>query len=78
MEKRLAKAIEIKNALKNLDIIEDPELYPELSKFSKILNEWVIKDEWNNGYIKITNLKKKIVYDIREPDKTVVILRAID
>lgn len=78
MEKRLTKAIEIKNSLKNLDIIEDSELYPELSKFSKILNEWVFKDEWDKGYIKIINLKKKLIYDLREPDKTVVVLRTID
>ncbi len=74
---KIAKAIQIKKAIKDLGIIENSEIYPELDKFSKILNNWVFNDEWNRGQIKILNLKKKLIYDLRDPEKTTIILREV-
>jgi hypothetical protein len=33
MEKRLTEAVEIRKAFRDLEIKEDPELYPELTEF---------------------------------------------
>lgn len=78
MEKRLFEALKIRKAFRDLEIKEDPELYPELTEFFELLKKWTLEDEWCNGYIKVKNLKRKIIYDLREPNKTTVILRAID
>ena len=78
MEDRLAKAIEIKTTLKNFDIKDDYELYPELEKFSLILNNWVITDEWHKGYLNIKNLGTLIRRNNKkgiELNKKVVTLR---
>lgn len=77
MEKRLIETIKIRKALRDLEIKEDSELYPELTNFFEILKKWTLTDEWSKGYIKVKGLKRKIIYDLREPDKTTVFLRTI-
>ena len=70
IENRLAKAIEVKKALLELEITE--EICPNLTEFSKILNEWVKTDEWFSGKIKLPEPGRKLVYQLRDPNNTFV------
>jgi hypothetical protein len=74
-KKRIDKAIEIKQAIQKLNIIEDN--YQELKDFSVILNQWVRDGKYCEGKIKIPDLDRKIVYQLATPKFTVVKLSKI-
>jgi hypothetical protein len=75
INKRVEKAIEVKKALKNLGISED--LCINLKKFSKLLNEWVKYGHYDEGKIKLIEINRNIIYQLRDPDNTVVKLTII-
>lgn len=67
---RLSKAVSVKRSLRDMEITE--ESCPELVEFSKILNNWARNDEWASGKIKLYEINKKLVYDLRKPEHTMV------
>jgi hypothetical protein len=65
---RVDKAIEIKTALKKMHISS----MKCFESFHLLLNKWVKKGEHVSGFIYIEFLNKYLIYELDEPELTVV------
>lgn len=66
---RLEKAIEVKRAFIKLNIDQDTV---EIKEFSVILNNWVKDGIPKSGKVKLPEINKKLVYQLSNPNNTIV------
>lgn len=74
LQKRLEKAIEYKNSLKNASIDENE--ISGLKEFSVVLNTWIKEAKYATGKIKLPEIHKQLEYQLSTPKFTYIRLRA--
>ena len=75
-DKRLEEALKIMRGFRDLGVHN--ELCHNLPQFSSILNNWIKTGEYSEGYIRLPEVNRKIVYKLNRPNKdTVVKLKVI-
>jgi len=75
LQKRLEKAIEYKQSLKKMGIVESQ--IPCLQEFSKILNEWVKDGKSQKGKFVLAEYGKRLEYELLTPKFTYIRLRQL-